>query len=246
MSGRISIKFLFLFILFSGTAFLGFSQKLVSFPSRDGLLVSAEMHGSNTGGDIILLCHQARFSRGEFQETAKKLAEMGYNCLAIDLRSGDQVNGVTNETAARARLAGKPTEFLDAEQDILAAIDYLKSLTPRPIILLGSSYSASLVLRIAKDNEQVKAVIAFSPGEYFGEKLNLSNAIKGLNKPTFLTSSQKEAPAVKLLAQSIDNQITTTFVPKGEGYHGSKALWSQNPGNEEYWTALKKFLSSLH
>ena len=229
-----------------GISIISDAQKIVNYPSLDGLQITAEMYGSNAQGEIILLCHQARFSRGEYQETAKKLSEMGDNCLAVDLRSGDQVNGISNETASRARTAGKPTEYLDAEQDILASLEYLKTLSPKQVILVGSSYSASLVLKIAKESGLVKAVISFSPGEYFGEKLKLASAIKGLSKPAFLTSSLKEAPAVKLLSQVIDNQKLTLFVPKGEGYHGSKALWSQNPGNEEYWAALKVFLEKLH
>ncbi len=34
------------------------------------------------------------------------------------------------------------------------------------------------------------------------------------------------------------------FKPKKEGKHGSKALWSNNPDNKEYWEALTKFLKT--
>ncbi len=218
------------------------AQQKVTFPSLDGLQVTGDMYVGASTAPVILLCHQARFSRGEYIETAKKLVALGFNCFAIDQRSGDQVNGVQNETAIGARKAGKATEYLDAEQDILAALAYIKSKSSHSIILLGSSYSASLVLKIGSEREEVKAVVAFSPGEYFGEKLKIQPLLSKMDKPVFLTSSLKEAPAVKELVSEIPAQWLNQFIPPFEGQHGSKALWKENSGYEAYWVAFQAFL----
>lgn len=218
----------------------------INFNAEDGLSVKGDLYEANEEmNPVMLLCHQARYSRGEYQETAKKFQEMGYSCLAIDQRSGDQVNGIINETARLAREKEMEDDYLDAVQDIEAGIEYLYNKYQKPVILVGSSYSASLVLKIAKEDERVLAVISFSPGEYFGDQLNLTETITGLEKPVFLTSSKKEAPAVEALTKGIRSSLMVHFIPKSKGFHGSKALWEENVGNEEYWNALTGFLEKL-
>ena len=64
-----------------------------------------------------------------------------------------------------------------------------------PIIILGSSYSASLALLISTETEKVKAVIAFSPGEHL-KGVKLAEELKSLTKPIFVTSSKSEIDEV--------------------------------------------------
>lgn len=79
------------------------TKETISFPSKDGLEITADVYFTgDKSKPWILLCHQARWSRGEYNEIAPKLNALGFNCLATDQRSGKEVNGVTNETAARA------------------------------------------------------------------------------------------------------------------------------------------------
>lgn len=212
----------------------------IEFPSQDGTLITADSYESLPGKDFILLCHQANFSRGEYVETARQLSDMGYNCLAIDQRSGNTCNKVENMTAKRAREKGLNTDYTDAEQDILAALDYIYNKSGKKVIVVGSSYSASLLLKIAKNNEKISAVAVFSPGEYL-KGTDLKKEIAGLNIPVFATSSKKEAKEVAdLLTGVVTKDI---FVPTVEGEHGSKALWSSVNGHEEYWRAFKTFLN---
>ncbi|MFM8431495.1 MAG: hypothetical protein ACKOA1_01750, partial [Bacteroidota bacterium] len=75
------------------------AQLTIQFPSKDGLTLTAQWYPVNESMPVILLCHQNRFSRGEYTETALKLNKFGFNCLAIDQRVGDEINGVKNQTA---------------------------------------------------------------------------------------------------------------------------------------------------
>ena len=50
---------------------------------------------------------------------------------------------------------------------------------------------------------------------------------------------------MKQLAKSIKSEGVVQFIPQLDGFHGSKALWSENEGHEEYWAALKEFLENL-
>jgi len=132
----------------------------ISFPSKDGLEITANIFKVDDKPVTVLLCHQAGFSRGEYKDTALKLNDLGYSVMAIDQRSGNQANGVINETAKRAKSKDLPTNYLDARQDIEASIDYVfKNNAGQKILLVGSSYSASLALLIGKDNSKVSAVI---------------------------------------------------------------------------------------
>ena len=224
---------------------ISMAQKTITFPSKDGLTITADEYLANDTLPYIILCHQAGYSRGEYKETALEFNKLGYNCIAIDLRSGKEVNGIKNETVLAAIKANKPTTYLDTEQDILAAIDYVSAKSKKKIILLGSSYSASLVLKIGTTNDKVKAVIAFSSGEYFGNKLNLRESIKTFNKPLFVTSAKNEAAEVNLLIKEIKSPIKQQFIPTENGIHGSRALWKSTPNNNEYWKALIEFMKNV-
>ncbi len=219
----------------------------VEFESLDGLLISGHLYEIGIDKPILLLCHQAGYNKAEYAEIAPRLNKLGYNCLAIDQRSGGELDGKPNETSIRAKAKGLPTEFTDAQQDIEAAISYLSKKYERKIIVWGSSYSASLVLFESLQNEHVRASISFSPGDYFGKsKPSLSTVFSKNGKPFFITSSKREAIGLSKLfdaEQLKNNQIQ--FIPTSDGFHGSKALWIGQKGGEEYWTAVKKFLKSI-
>ncbi len=214
----------------------------ITFPSLDGLTITADLFHVAEDAPVFVLCHQARYNRTEHTETAKALMARGYNCLTTDQRSGGILHDQDNETAKRAEAKGLGTSYLDAEPDIIAAVNYMAEKYKQPVILVGSSYSAALGLKVAKENPNVKAVISFSPGEYFGDQLNLGATIKGLDKPTFVTSSKSEVPTAKPLADVVAKDKITHFVPASDGAHGSRVLWSKQPFSAEYWAAVNAFL----
>lgn len=234
-----------LFFLFFFTAMAQFNPKpavKIYFPSSDALLVTADLYFVNDSLPYMILCHQAGFSRGEYMETAAKFCRLGYNCIAIDQRCGNEVNGVKNETAALALLKNRPTSYLDAEDDIVAAIDYAYIKSGKKVLLVGSSYSASLVLKIAATNNKISAVMAFSPGEYFGKQLKLKDVISDLTIPIFVTSTKTEAPDVAALVSDVKSKVKKQFTPASKGVHGSSCLWKNNPDYQDYWFAILIFI----
>lgn len=217
----------------------------VHFLSLDGMKMTADYHEINPDAPVIILCHQAGYSRGEYIDIAAQLNSFGFNCFAIDQRSGKSANGIVNETAKNAKERGRPTEYLDAEQDILAAIKHVTMLYHRDeVILWGSSYSAALALKIAATHPQVSTVIAYSPGEYL-KGIDVQTAIKDLSVPTYVTSSHKEAAAVTTLLSEVTQTKVVQFIPEGHGVHGSKALWRDAQDNGEYWASIYVFLKGL-
>ncbi len=224
------------------------SKKAVEFPSKDGLIISGELFEVDRNKPVVLLCHQAGYNKYEYADIAPRLNKMGYNALAIDQRSGGTFAGKMNETHERAVKNGyEEIGFTDAIQDIEAAIAYLTNRYQQKTIVWGSSYSASLVLHIAAVNNNVKAVISFSPGDYFGDELaSLNTIFPKLKQPFFITSSQEEAVELKKLIQNKkQNELQLQFIPTSEGFHGSRALWIDQKGADEYWLAVSSFLKKV-
>mgnify|MGYP006291909319 CR=1 FL=1 len=226
-----------------------YSKKKVVFSSKDGLMISADLYEIDPNKPFILLCHQAGYNKYEYADIAPRLNKMGFNVLAIDQRSGGTFAGEPNETYNRAIERGiKKIDFTDALQDIESAIDFLSNNYKQNIIVWGSSYSSSLVLHIAEKKKNVKAVIAFSPGDYFGEKLpSLETVFPNIKQPFFVTSSREEAGALKALVGNVgQSKLQLQFIPETDGFHGSRALWIDQKGAEDYWVAVKGFLDMIN
>lgn len=222
------------------------AQQTVTFTAADGVKVTADLYVSSTKKPYIILLHQAGYSRGEYREIAPRLVNLGYNCLAVDLRSGNEVNFVKNQTAIEAKNRNFPTEYINSQPDIKAAIDYVASKTSKPIILFGSSYSASLALIEATENFKVKALVVFSPGEYFEDKEFVKNRTQKLFVPTLALCSKVEFSEMEKLLNHLPKKHLSLFRPSsGQGTHGAKALWESNSTSSEYWMALSQFFGTL-
>lgn len=222
--------------------------KLTIIKAKDGVTVYGNLYEVDAAKSTILLCHQAGYNKYEYADIAPRLNKMGYNVLAIDQRSGGTFANKNNETFEKAKKEGRTNlGFVDAEKDILAAVDYLHKKYRKKIILWGSSYSSSLVLFVAQQSSKVSAVISFSPGNYFGDKKeSLETILPKINQPIFITSSKEEAKTIKNLYSK--NKLKTNqvhFVPNSDGFHGSRALWLGQKGSEEYWSALHTFLNTI-
>ena len=222
--------------------------KSVDFPTSDGIEARADLYGdAESSSTLIISFHQAGWSRGEYREIAPKLVEDGYRVLAVDQRSGRGVNRVANETHKRAAKKRLSTSYLDAYADLVAALTYARDvLGASRIVVWGSSYSASLVLRLAAEHpDELNAVLAFSPGEYFKkEKYYVMGFAKQVSQPLFITSSKAERERVEPFFKVAPTDKKILFTPASKGQHGSRALWSKSPDNDVYWAAVRGFLTT--
>jgi dienelactone hydrolase len=246
----ISARSYLLIIIMVMTCGSSISQdKTVKFPTSDKIKVTADLYTPNdASAPFIILFHQANYSRGEYLEIAPRLNKLGFNCMAVDLRSGEGINNIPNETFKMADSLKLETRYTDAYSDIRASVSYVKKNYPGvKIILFGSSYSASLSIKMASDYPQgINGVIAFSPAEYFAkfgwnrEIIKISAA--KVSCPVFIASSANEQDSWKDIYAAIPGQNKVSFVPLTGGIHGAKTLWKTFPENEEYWRALTTFL----
>lgn len=225
------------------------TYKEITFPSLDGLEISAWLcSDNNRSKPFILLFHQAHYSRGEYLEIIPKLNVMGFNVMAVDLRNGNEVNGIVNETSDRAFEQDLDINYIATLPDIEASIKYTqKHLASDKLIIWGSSYSASLVLVVANHTPEVDAVLAFSPGEYYKKqgKRYIQQNVTHLKKAVFITSSKEEEKYWKDIYQTIPSKKKVFYLPRSKGVHGAKALWENNPSHQGYWQAVTDFLEDI-
>lgn len=220
-------------------------KSIVSYYASDSVLVTATHYQGRKTDPYILLFHQEFSSRGEFDSIASRFVKMRYNCLAVDLRGGEKYGYVENETTRRAREMGQNNRPEQAGLDVKASVDYAWRLSQKPIVLLGSSFSATLCLIEGAGDERVKAVMAFSPGEFFVEK-DLRSLLSGYSKRVFVASTVSESPFTEAMFAGTDKDLKTMFVPRyGEGMRGIKALYRENPSYDEYWFAILVFIKNL-
>jgi dienelactone hydrolase len=217
----------------------------VQFAARDGRKVYADFYKTAKGSDtIILLFHQAGSNAHEYETIAPKLLEMGYDSLAVDQRSGGEMWGRKNRTGDLSN------HYMDAYRDMQGALEWAKSKNYGHIVAWGSSYSASLVLKLAVDNKDVEAVLAFSPGEYFG-----GTVVKDWNMrvavPVLMAMTPDEANGDGLLLYEASSHTPARthgdmFVSFPDSVHGSSTLREdRNPkGWRKTWQQVTSFLKA--
>jgi len=233
------------------------ASREASFPSTDGLVVTGTIYRPPAGvatKACVLLAHQSGSSRGEYAVIGPELARRGYAALAVDLRWGrrDKFAGDWNATARRAgsvaRLEGGDRPAFaailqGARADLAAAQGYLAAQgCGGGVILWGSSFSANAVLERAGEAPRgVRAVVAFSPGEYDKEKPEYMQGVaKTVTAPVWIVWGFDEAEGgmEKILAAAPGPKAG---YPSPTGIHGSSILF-QDP---QAWTALWRFLDMV-
>ncbi|MEO9130384.1 MAG: alpha/beta hydrolase [Sphingomonas sp.] len=212
--------------------------------SPDRINIRGDLYAAENPKAIILLFHQADSSKEEYATIAPRLVAAGYTAMAIDQRSGGAMFGI-NETMKNVK--HKP-EMVDAENDLIGAVNWARPFG-KPIILWGSSYSASLVFDVANVYPaNVKAVMAFSPGEYFPDPHMVGRAASTLAVPAYITSSSDpvEIAKAKAIADQVPGGKAEQYVP-ATGVHGSSTLIAaKDPkGAEANWASALAFLKKV-
>ena len=216
----------------------------VTFKAADGVAVFADTYPARgRARAAILLFHQAGGSAAEYAGIAPRLADAGFDAIAVDQRSGGSGFGRVNRTVAAL---GGATGYLAALPDLEAALAFAKARTPgQKIIVWGSSYSASLVFLLAAGHRgDVAALLAFSPGEYLGGA-RVREAAAKVACPVFVTSASaaSEISAARTIVAAAGGQAIQ-YAPK-QGVHGSSTLdVNANPrGAADNWSAVEAFLA---
>lgn len=220
-----------------------YASEAVQFPAKDDVTVFGDFYPAATKDAPFILCfHMAGSNRAEYVEIAPHLANLGFQVLAIDQRSGGYSYDRVNETA---KAYGKVATYEETIPDLEAAMAWAKQRSPASKLLIwGSSYSAALVIVLASRHPEVDGVLAFSPDESLGGN-KVAEAAARMTQPVFVTSARPEADFATPIVKAIGSADKVQFIPKGYGAHGSGALWRPAPEPEEYWRAIEAFLAKF-
>jgi pimeloyl-ACP methyl ester carboxylesterase len=132
------------------------AQNHVSFATRDGWTIHADLYG--TGDRGVVLVHGGRFEKGSWEKQAGALVKAGFRALAIDLRGF----GLSKEGPQSARADfGSPL-------DVLAAVRYLHENGAKTVSVVGASMggdAAEGAVGEAKPGE-IDRVVLLAHGAY--------------------------------------------------------------------------------
>lgn len=107
------------------------AQEHVSFRTRDGGSIYADVYGTGTRG--VVLAHGGQFNKESWAKQAQALAGAGFRVVAIDFRGYGRSRGPGQENIYSAPL----------HLDILAAVDYLRRSRVTGVSLIGASMGGS-------------------------------------------------------------------------------------------------------
>ena len=103
------------------------APELVSFPTRDGGLIYADLYGKGERG--VVLAHGGRFNKESWDKQARALVKAGLRVLAIDFRGRGRSRG-----GSRTQAPDGGVRF-----DVLAAIRYLRGRGAKTVSVVGAS-----------------------------------------------------------------------------------------------------------
>lgn len=230
----------------------GQTPQEVTFGASDGVVLYADLHLAEAGkaAPLLLLFHQGGGNaRAEYGPMMPRLVGQGYSVLAVDQRSGGDALGGVNRTVAA--MAEAEYSYCDAYLDLEAALGYAdREGFAGPIIAWGSSYSASLAIRLGAEHEDdLAGVLAFSPAS--GGPMGACRPdpyLEGLSLPLLVLrpASEMEIESVQRQFALIERHGHRTYVAE-YGTHGSSML---NPvrfegSAEDNWRAVLAFLAGI-
>ncbi|MEM9302254.1 MAG: alpha/beta fold hydrolase [Pseudomonadota bacterium] len=227
------------------------SAEQLTTTTADGITIHGEPYLRDLPPDspLVVLFHMGGSSaRGEYGQIGPWLNEAGFRAVAWDLRGGGDRLGVANRTV---EAPGTPEleSYCDAYPEIVAAVDHAitTGLADRAIVW-GSSYTASLIFRLAAEApEKVAGLVAFSPAS--GGPMVDCRArmwVEAVEAPMLVYRPEREMAREPSVEQKqILEAAGVEFHVLANGVHGSPMLLDDKTGHDMS-AARKQVLAWLH
>lgn len=162
----------FIAFLLSFVATRGFAQatRNVHLTTTDGVGIAGLYYPTDQPhAPVVLMLHSVFRDHAVWNDFATLLQRNGISGLAIDLRGhGESTRQQTPDGPIKIDPRElTPRDYQDMQLDVEAAIDWLEAqpeIDTKHIGLVGESVGANVALRYAAINEDLAAVVLFSPG----------------------------------------------------------------------------------
>ena len=230
----------------------------LTFDTKDGITVTADLYRIHNEAPCVIMFHKDDSSRGEYHRIAPLLNDIGFNCLAVDLRLGWESNGVLNSTYAGAIAQWRYVDVFTSEDsfinalpdvmiDMMTAVLYARNeLKAEKIIIMGSGYSATLALAIASEFPEIMdGVMSLSPLDLVVDGKTIEDYATAITGPVLITvqleSGQKEE--IEAIFERIPSEekylvITDDHATDALAYENADTATIENP----VWRPVIDFL----
>lgn len=158
--------------------------KEVIFFTADGVSLRGYIFGKGKIG--VILSHMYPADQTSWFDTARTLAQKGYQVLTFDFRGYGKSEGQ------------KEISLID--QDLTTALYFMKNKRKtKRIFLVGASMGGTASLKVAASNEVTGVISLSGPIEFQG--LTVSEEIPRIKTPKLFIASEGDAPAVQASQQ---------------------------------------------
>lgn len=132
-------------------------EEKLFFQNNDGLkLCGVLSRPADDIGKCIILCHGITVDKNEngnvFVDLAKNLVEYGYTVFRFDFRG----HGESDGNSIDMTVSGE-------RRDLMAAVNFLKSLGYTEFGIVAASFGAGAVLLYLTDNQVIEAIVFWNP-----------------------------------------------------------------------------------
>ena len=197
----------------------------VTFATTDGVRLDGTLYGSGTTG--VALSHQVNGQQSQWMYFARVLASHGYLALTFDFRGRGASEG-TPDTAKQ-------------DNDLRAAIQFLRGQGVKKIALMGASLGGSVTLRVAA-TEPVTAVATLSAVAQWATQPVTDDIIKAIKAPKLFINSKLD-PAAGDTQHMYDIAAAPKEIHLYEGNEHGVALFG-GPNGDDLDQRLLSFMNT--
>ena len=231
------------------------SSKEINFYTSDSIQIFGDLYEYDKDALTILLFHQGGSNgRAEYKTIIPRLIEKNYNVLLIDQRLGGQMFGGYNRTVSNIGykdFSYNGYTYCDAYPDLESALKFIEKLGfKEKKVLWGSSYSATLAIRLASnEQEKISGVLAFSPATGGSvQQCKADQYFPNLKVPLLILRPPNEMKNENVQKQfNLAKQYNHRTYAAKFGTHGSSMLVSERVDGtiDENWDVVVSFLDEI-
>jgi pimeloyl-ACP methyl ester carboxylesterase len=174
----------------------------VQLQTADGLKLQAETRVVPKATIGVLFAHQLKRTHKDWSKLAERMSASGFTTIAPDLR-GHGASAKSGEELA-------PEDYKAMEQDLNAALAWLRSKGVKAVSCVGASIGANLCAQVAAKDPAIVNLVLLSPGLNYKGITSGDALTRYGERPVLIVASDEDRlskRASSLLEQAAKGQV---------------------------------------
>jgi dienelactone hydrolase len=204
----------------------------------------------------ILVAHEANGLGEHTLEQARRLADLGYVAFAMDYHGSARADTDAEMMRRLEYLGSHPAVMREIGQAALRALLAEPRTDPAKVAAIGNCYGAVMVLELARDGADVKAVIGFHPGSADhdpADSRNITGKVLvciGAEDP-WMPAKERLALEEEMRAAGVDWQMNIyggakhSFTNPAADHAGMPEIGYHQPSDTRSWQAMRALLEEV-